>query len=268
MRSLTGHIPGYCLSFTYAGYEGCEPRFANITRYEASENDLDVYGVAHCITPLELGLLDGFEGCGSAYERIIAIFQPLQLTYSNTNDNNFDGIEVHVYTALPSHTAAPGLPSARYRQLLLNGALQHHLPPHYTDRLASSPCLDSTNVTMPSASSTLKHISHDELLAHIFNKLPSTSGANVWGSIGGLVFDISSDIQSRAMLRGISNAIDGTKFVLQLWANAYSDGIVADTPMTSNSVIDVHLLDRHRQGYVSSWVHHLMNRYDCIGTIL
>lgn len=61
--SIAGYLQGYELTFTYDGYAGCEPRFANIEKFDVSdESKVNVHGVAHKITAKELELLDEFEG--------------------------------------------------------------------------------------------------------------------------------------------------------------------------------------------------------------
>ena len=63
-KSIGCCLPGYKLTFTYRGYVGVEPVFADITVLKEGElNDstvLVVEGVVHCITKEEMALLDGY----------------------------------------------------------------------------------------------------------------------------------------------------------------------------------------------------------------
>lgn len=286
-QSIAGSLPGYRLAFTYAGYEGCEPRFANIEVREACREDFaatfdcDVQGVAHCITLAELQLLDSFEGCGVAYMRFTTTFKASGVEGPGRN--------VYAYTALESHRTCPGLPSKRYLHLLVEGAIGSGLSPDYVNNLRLIPCFDcsghamphvsgaiaDTNISIPSSTAALH--SYDAVLKTNTGKVVPAEKMGVWASIGGMVFDVSSQVESRAMLRGISNAIDGTGFVLQLWANAYTNGIVeaSDKEKKGNeekntapqAVIDIAALDEERRAYVSSWAQHLAATFPFVGTL-
>ena len=75
IESFAGRLAGYQLAFTLMGYEGCEPRFANLMRHDPTNpSGMQVHGIAHRLTRDDLERLDEFEGSG--FKRIEALFEP------------------------------------------------------------------------------------------------------------------------------------------------------------------------------------------------
>jgi hypothetical protein len=103
-------LDGYALRFNHGGMPPLEPVFANIEPAPGAQ----VHGVAHQITPAEATLFDGFE---PGYRRI-----PVTLSLA-------DGSTVEAFAYLSNAPVAPGVPSARYLNLLLAGGRAHGLPP-------------------------------------------------------------------------------------------------------------------------------------------
>ena len=67
-----GFLPGYTLAFTYQGYEGVEPRFANIEPIgNGAEGcrESQVHGVIHTLSTGGIEELDKHEGNSKAYQR-------------------------------------------------------------------------------------------------------------------------------------------------------------------------------------------------------
>ena len=234
---------------------------------------------------------------GVAYTRFTASFEGLHHPTPSL-------LQVTAYTALRNHTTTPGSPSKRYLKLLVDGAVENGLPLAYIEALRSWPCYDCMGIG--SSLSVLRgpQVSMTELRQHAYDAVLATfkspgggGGGNmqclgdvgVWVSVAALVFDVSSHVQSRAMLKGMSNGtsngvVDGTQFILNLWNNAYgqpvapmaadngryrlSDGerIGADDVMESG--IDWNGLDQNRKDYVCSWVYHMVNFYPFVGTLV
>jgi hypothetical protein len=351
VASIPGSLNGYALQFTYDGYLGCEPRFANIEKIDLDETEKKsyVHGVAHRITSAEMSLLDRFEGkltyscysdyahkvCqgnGVAYIRFIATFEAVPDSILFGHPSSFPA---QAYTALPTHCSSPGLPSKRYLKLLVDGATDHNLPAAYVAYLQSRPSFDCKGFTLPVLRG--RAVSWDEMASHSYasvcltgtgdgsKQVPGKRGAQawidsdtdrdntdsstdrdnteegsdgssnaVWASVGSLVFDVSKNVSSRAMLQGMSNAVDGTHVVLRMWRNAYGEPVdpiaaayggkrldcgskknavrsedYVDVSSTNSAVIvDVSDLDSPRKEYVASWVCHLATLYPFVGNLV
>ena len=167
LESLTGSLPNYRLAFTYEGYEGCESRFANIE--PLGEGGVPVQGVAHRLSRKQMKLLDGFEGEGSAYERVTVTFVAAAAAAADAlgeMTRPSASFEVQAYVAMPSHTAPPGLPSKRYVKLLADGAAAHGLAPEYVAAIRAQPSFDCAGVSMPQPPVGAREVSFAELQHH------------------------------------------------------------------------------------------------------
>ncbi len=109
-RSSAATLADYALRFNHPGAPPLEPVFANIEPAPGAT----VYGVAHCITPHEAAIFDNFE---PGYRRITV---PLRLA-------DGDWVSAFAYTTIAP--GPPGVPSARYLGLLIDGARAYDLPP-------------------------------------------------------------------------------------------------------------------------------------------
>jgi hypothetical protein len=167
LESLTGSLPDYRLAFTYEGYEGCEPRFANIE--PLGKGGVPVQGVAHRLSRKQMKLLDGFEGEGSAYERATVTFVAAAAAAADAlgeMTRPSASFEVQAYVAKPSHTAPPGLPSKRYVKLLADGASAHGLAAEYVAMIRAQPIFDCEGVSMPQPPVGARDVSFAELQHH------------------------------------------------------------------------------------------------------
>ena len=167
LESLTGSLPDYRLAFTYEGYEGCEPRFANIE--SLGEGGVPVQGVAHRLSRKQMKLLDGFEGEGSAYERVTVTFVAAAAAAADAlgqMTRPSASFEVQAYVAMPSQTAPPGVPSKRYVKLLADGAAAHGLAPEYVAAIRAQPSFDCAGVLMPQPPVGARDVSYAELRQH------------------------------------------------------------------------------------------------------
>jgi hypothetical protein len=273
-RSVAGRLVGYRLVFSYDGYAGVEPRFANVepigkgaasavggvvVARAGGDEDVGVcHGVAHLITEEEVRRLDEYEGEGYAYQRVVVPMRPyekdkhtvleytqagekteqFQVQAASTNavgdddDDDATIIRAYVYVAMASHRVAPGLPSCRYLKLLVDGAEANGLNPAYIEALRARPSYDWSGTSFPVAPMDAPTLAWEVIAKHEFRP-PGPSldrtrttecndrAAMVWVHIGGLVFDVSEKVESRAMLRNMSGAIGGTRFVLKMWNAAF-----------------------------------------------
>lgn|GEM_PF-1942748 len=108
-HSVAATLADYALRFNHPGVPPLEPVFANIEPVPGAT----VYGVAHQITPGEALIFDNFE---PGYRRISV---SLHLA---------DGAWVQAFAYTTIAPGAPGIPSARYLGLLIDGARAHGLP--------------------------------------------------------------------------------------------------------------------------------------------
>jgi hypothetical protein len=180
----------------------------------------------------------------------------------------------------------------RYLHLLVEGGRLAGLSPSYLESLASTPCLHFEGVTLPVELKALAeknidnweyYFSLDEVKQHDFNQRESSCSNNscvllppsctpppsYWVTVGGWIFDVTSVVAHRAMLRKMSGA-DGTFYCLTLWATAFGAGPGADVmcpSSTSCPVVDVSTLSSAQREYVFSWLHHLQANYPIVGRL-
>ena len=127
---------------------------------------MPVQGVAHRLSRKQMKVLDGFEGEGSAYERIVVAF------VAAYDDGDVLGettrpsaaFEVQAYVAMPSHTVPPGLPSKRYVKLLADGAAAHGLAAEYVVAIRAQPSFDCEGIVMPQSPVGARDVSFAVLL--------------------------------------------------------------------------------------------------------
>lgn len=271
--SMAGKVPGYKLSFTNRGYEGVEPRFADIEPIEALPNEnangvgetFCVNGVAHKITKQEMNMLDRFEGEGIAYKRITVQFEPDNKAFTEQTD----GFEVFTYASLPEHKLVPGFPSKRYIKLLVDGAEANQLNPDYCAHvLKQVNFLDCKGTKMPSIPNTAESFSGKELEKHVFSaSSPSPGSSNTtapivptWINMGGQIYDVSTNVNEREMLQHMATPSGGTAFALRLWRSAYGTTNTTNTTSSSMSIPE--------QEYVAAWANHLSSHYPFVGISL
>jgi len=252
-ESVPGSLPRFQLAFTYDGYDGAEPRFANIEPLEEKDG-VAVHGVAHSLNPAAMQLLDKFEGAGTAYERFEATFISAPDVPGAARC-----LQVQAYRALPSHRVPPGLPSARYCKILADGAEENNLPSSYVATLRTQPAFDCSGVDMPRVPEGAQDVTMAEVRNHSYS---SDTGA-VWVAVGGLVFNVTEGCQGHAMLRNMSGG-DGSQFVLKLWATAFGTGAVEDYQQDCLVMAE---LQADQFAYVASWAQHLVSHYPCVGVL-
>ena len=107
--SSEASVADWALRFNHPGQPPQEPVFANIDPVPGAV----VHGVAHALTLDEAATLDRFE---KGYRRVDVLMRLA------------DGREVGGFAYQSIHPGPAGVPSARYLQLLLDGAHAHRLP--------------------------------------------------------------------------------------------------------------------------------------------
>jgi len=141
-QSVPGLLPDWQLRFDYVGYDGVEPRFANVAPRTAGDAAVPVHGVAHQLDASGLAALDDIEDQGVSYRRVRVAFEA------------YDGreLEAWAYVGVPEWLS-PGVPSARYLKVLTEGARAHGLRRPYVEWLVAHPCLDFSEACQQGACS-------------------------------------------------------------------------------------------------------------------
>lgn len=111
-------LRGYRFGFTVRSTD--DLIYANIT---LSAPDELVRGVLYRCGPAGMSILDDYE---AGYER-------RQVTVTDEAGRQY---EATVYVSLPECTVEPGLPTVRYRDIVLAGAREWGLPAEYIQRIA------------------------------------------------------------------------------------------------------------------------------------
>eukprot|EP00966_Prymnesium_polylepis_P317624 7338072-Prymnesium_polylepis.1 len=223
---LPGVLKGQQLAFTLMGYEGCEPRFANLVPYNSARGSVEVNpecnGIAHRLTAGELLALDDIEGEGYGFRRIQGTFQPYY--------DDGEGVrEVFTYVALPYKVASAGAPSRRYLDLLVRAAASSGLAPEYVEWLRAQPTASNSGRCMPapSLSERRRLITPAELASRAYVEGDPPSPA--WVVLGGQVFDLNAHSVAHVpsprepMLRRMAFSQDCTLFVLSVLERAYPE---------------------------------------------
>lgn len=285
-NSLPGRVPSHKLSFTNRGYEGVEPRFADIEII--TNNDPCVHGMAHEISEKEMLLLDKFEGEGIAYKRIKVLFEEYNTNKESNTSNGDDKLsisiepktfEVFAYTSLPEHKLLQGNPSTRYMKLLIDASKNKLDPTYCKNILGKIQCFDCKGMQMPALSSPPQSFTRKELYQHVYSESSTSSSlsptapptAHVWVSIGGQIYDVSKNVHEREMLQHMATSSGGTKFALSLWRSAYNSNSAnvdnIDDSAVEENIGMVDTLRQEEREYVAAWACHLAANYPFVGIV-
>jgi hypothetical protein len=271
-KSIGCCLPGYKLTFTYRGYVGVEPVFADITVLKEGElNDstvLVVEGVVHCITKEEMALLDGYEGEGVAYERIEVDCVPLGGGQSSR-------FKAQAYRAIASCRVEDDgsmLPSTRYLKLLVDGAVARKLSTEYCRKLRAQKSFGFDGFAMPEMLYNFDvSISQEELSRFVFYKSESPKrkkkSRKVLLSMGGYVFNVSSQVSSRAMLQNMAGEMGGTAFAMKMWRAAHGNSSGLHLKDVEENVDFIQKLGKEERQYVAAWTCHLASHYEFVGVV-
>jgi len=120
-----GRLSGYRLAFNQPGIPYLEPCFANL---RADRHD-EVHGVLWKISTDDFARLDLQEGGGDAYDRLIVRVET-------------DSERLSARTYITQQVVEGLRPSRRYRDLLVEGAMEAGLDAAYVSTLSQSPVYD------------------------------------------------------------------------------------------------------------------------------
>jgi len=126
----TGFIKGYSLRF----HKRSDDKSGKADAWRTG-NDADVvWGVVYEVSEAGIGSLDKCEGVqGGHYERV-----EIKVTVPDGAQHGLGSeIDAMIYLALPAMIDSGLLPSAEYRDVVLQGAREHNLPPEYIQSIAA-----------------------------------------------------------------------------------------------------------------------------------
>ncbi len=192
LSSSRAVLPGWRLRFNVAHFFAHEGGVGNIER---SLNERDaVWGVLHFCEKGDLSLLDAAETNGYGYDRTIVTVE--------TDDRPVEAI---TYTGTASFLDDRCLPTRRYLQILIDGAIESKLPEEYISALRKTPIFQPipTNRFTPPPGDFPRFTA-----AMLRNKLNCTA-------LAGHVFDMSSARPQHDFLRRYFAGKDMTIFHLR-----------------------------------------------------
>ncbi|KAK0617479.1 hypothetical protein B0T14DRAFT_435657 [Immersiella caudata] len=139
-------VETHVLVFDVFGVPFTEPAMAGIQRRPTHHSGPQVHGVAYRLSAADYHRLKVTEGAGTAYQELdleAQVISEADTQHADTDGRNVgrpteQRLEVKSFTArFPFRPAR--LPSARYMNLLIDGAVERTLPPHYVQYLHSLP---------------------------------------------------------------------------------------------------------------------------------
>lgn len=108
----------------------------------AEKRDSVAYGVIFEIDPAEKKLLDQAEGLGFGYRDLQITLNPVNYCHEDRSSQNGSGLlTAYTYLAMESHIDDSLKPFRWYKQLVLKGAEQHHLPEKYIQMIRETAAL-------------------------------------------------------------------------------------------------------------------------------
>lgn len=192
LSSSRAVLRGWRLRFNVAHFFAHEGGVGNIER---SPNERDaVWGVLHFCDKSDLSLLDAAEANGYGYNRTIVTVE--------TDDRPVEAI---TYTGTASFLDDRCLPTRRYLQILIDGAIESELPDEYISALKKTPIFHPTpknRFTPPPGDGRL-------FTAAMLSREPN------YTALAGHVFDMSCARPQHDFLRGYFGGKDMTIFHLR-----------------------------------------------------
>jgi sulfite reductase (NADPH) flavoprotein alpha-component len=126
VASVRGRLPGWQLAFDVRHWFPHEGGMGNMRR--SDDRDAEVQGVVHTCDDRDLAALDRMEAYGVGYDRILVDVM-----------TDAGPVRAHAYVGLPSFIDATRLPTRRYLNILIKGAMAAGLDEDYIRRLREHP---------------------------------------------------------------------------------------------------------------------------------
>lgn len=234
-RTQAAVLENWRVAFNISHPFAFEGSVANIV----SEKGSFVHGALCTCDDEYLGSLDTHEGLGVYYDRLALKVR----TYEG------DHLTAFAYVGTPLVVADEGLPSARYRNILLNGARTLGLAGDYLDWLSTLPthAAPAYPLFVQPANVTARFT------------LAQVSGRPALTAVAGYVFDMSDAGPLHATLRSLFSGRDVTSFLLRLMNSS------VDEESVRNTLPD--RLSGAQRNYLNNCLHEFCNEYRYVGQL-
>lgn len=140
ITSIPATLYGWRLRFNVQHFFRNEGGVGNI-EYTGNKSD-KVLGILHECSNQSLDALDAAEALGYGYNRITVSVEPTEQSAASTS------IEALTYVGIPEFIDNNCLPSQRYLNIIVNGAIKAGLNTHYIERLKAHPVLTPKDYTL------------------------------------------------------------------------------------------------------------------------
>lgn len=235
LRHEPAILEGWRLSFEVPDFFAIEGGSGHIERCEGEA----VHGALYACRDAHLGTLDQLEASGIRYERIEATVA----TYGGRR------VRAYVYVGIPAVLERGCLPSERYRNILVNGAVELQLDAAYVERLRAMPTAPRKELvafTLPPGPRPV--LTHASLAAQ-----PSLT------ALAGVVFDMSNARRDHDYLRRLLGGKDATLFFLKRMDT--SDGAETFEDLRRGR------LDGAQRQYLDAYLHAFSQEYRLVGEL-
>jgi sulfite reductase (NADPH) flavoprotein alpha-component len=226
-------LEGWGITFNIPDFFAIEGGTGNI---EPVEGD-SVHGVLHACRDQDLGVLDDLEAVNISYRRIEATVR----TYSGRR------VRAYVYVGIDAITDDSCLPSSRYRNILVLGALEMKLDRSYVERLRQVPiCAPPEYGPFSFPDEGDPEFTLETLARH-----------HTYTGLAGAVFDMSTARPRHRYLRQLLGGRDVTVFFLKRMD-------VSDGSERLDDVIQDRLTQAQRL-YLNDYLHEFAREYRYVG---
>ena len=202
LSSKSAVLQGWRLRFNVQHFFRNEGGVGNIERTD-NPQDL-VLGILHELSDDALELLDAAEAYGYGYDRIILDVE-VDVEVDDDASKQSQFISALTYVGMPDFIDNRCLPSRRYLNILLDGAIKANLDKNYIEQLKIHPVLKPKDYPLFSPPEGEYPIFNEALLT----KYP------LYTALKGFVFDMSNARPHHEYLKGFFGGKDMTLFHLQ-----------------------------------------------------
>lgn len=240
LSSRSAVLQGWCLRFNVQHFFRNEGGVGNI-EHTGNPQDL-VLGILHELSDDALELLDAAEAYGYGYDRIT-----LDVEITNDSCEQPQRVSALTYVGMFSFIDNNCLPSRRYLNILLDGAIKAGLDKNYIEQLKIHPVLKPKDYPLFSPPEGEYPIFNEALLV----KYP------LYTVLKGFVFDMSDARPHHEYLKGFFGGKDMTLFHLQRLDSSNNQETIDD--------IKYNRLNSIQEAYLNSFLNEYAVEYCYVG---